>query len=210
LFFSFCSIHQLFGGAPLTSPSSSKVPIEKIDFEEHGIEIDTSTRIPDKEWAQSDSTNARNYCMATLEDSLSAMYSSFDTDKFDVKLRLQPLSHQFVFAYSLPLTRASVAKDPSLKDTYRALQDEKTNHSQVLEMEKDLDANSSASTIFVDVSIEFLERFQVRDKATGELVQGSEHDQSVLHLVRFEMESGDKASWNIVDWDDLLQGNIWH
>lgn len=166
------------------------------------------------DWTDEDLIAANNFCNATLDDSLRKQYSSIDLDKFDVKLRVQPTSHQIEFAYCLPLTRELVAKEPSLKETYREiLQSDVPVHalssSKLSELEEELLNKSRTSTVFIDVSIECLERFQVLDKTTGELVQGSEEDRSVMHLVRFEMQS-DNETWKIVDWDDLLKGNIWH
>ena len=81
------------------------------------------------------------------------------------------------------------------------------------------DADCYAVTIVAQVSILCSERFQVKHVETGEILQGS-HDgkeQDVVHLVRFEMvnivnEHGnlvEMGSWQITDWDDLLDGNVW-
>jgi hypothetical protein len=187
--------------------------MHKIEFGEFGIDLDTSKLSRDEQdWTDDDLTAASNYCAATIDDSLLSKYSSIDTDKFDLTLKIQPSACRLEFAYSLPLTKGLVAKDPSLKKTYRAMQEEGASRSEIMQLEKALVANSppGSNTVFADVSIKCVERFWVREKETGKLVQGSEEDQFALHLVRFEMRSTEGASWKIVDWDDSLKGNVWH
>eukprot|EP00551_Chaetoceros_affinis_P009691 CAMPEP_0203677226 /NCGR_PEP_ID=MMETSP0090-20130426/27495_1 /ASSEMBLY_ACC=CAM_ASM_001088 /TAXON_ID=426623 /ORGANISM="Chaetoceros affinis, Strain CCMP159" /LENGTH=455 /DNA_ID=CAMNT_0050544057 /DNA_START=96 /DNA_END=1460 /DNA_ORIENTATION=+ len=74
-------------------------------------------------------------------------------------------------------------------------------------------------TIIAQVAIQCDEIFQVVDVETGDTVQGDSDGrvQEVTHLVRFEMvvnldgKTGEIeiGTWQIVDWDDLLDGNIW-
>jgi len=74
-------------------------------------------------------------------------------------------------------------------------------------------------TIIAQVSIRCQELFQVKHVDTGDIVQGSQDgkQKEVVHLVRFEMvnilnENGalvQTGSWQITDWDDLMDGNIW-
>jgi len=77
------------------------------------------------------------------------------------------------------------------------------------------------------------EVFQVVDAGTGKVVQGMTGNiskagniqeskqlegENVTHLVRFEMPTfrgaepseRELGSWKIIDWDDLLHGNVWH
>lgn len=76
-------------------------------------------------------------------------------------------------------------------------------------------------TIVAQVAILCDEIFQVVDVQTGETVQGDDSNRvmkDVSHLVRFEMvvdldsETGgtELGSWQITDWDDILDGNIWY
>jgi len=77
------------------------------------------------------------------------------------------------------------------------------------------------STVIAQVLIECDEVFSVTDVATGMLLQGNGEMQRVYHLVRLEVvvkerltQGGGKTtfeveSWQIVDWDDLEDGNIW-
>ena len=74
-------------------------------------------------------------------------------------------------------------------------------------------------TIVAQVAVQCDEVFVVRDVDTGDVVQGdpSEGVNDVTHLVRFEVvvdmdgQTGEIeiGSWQITDWDDLLDGNIW-
>lgn len=76
-------------------------------------------------------------------------------------------------------------------------------------------------TIIAQVSIQCREIFCVKDVESGEVLQGEGDGQSrdVTHLVRFEIvlkENFDKGPWDmdlgrwqITDWDDLLEGNVW-
>ena len=74
-------------------------------------------------------------------------------------------------------------------------------------------------TVISQVAIQCDEIFVVRDTDTGDIVQGDakENANEVTHLVRFEtvidldMESRETqiVGWQITDWDDLLDGNIW-
>ena len=71
----------------------------------------------------------------------------------------------------------------------------------------------------MDVSIDCLEKFHVKDRIEGRVIQGDENEEKqVTHLVRFEMQTtkGDNprerelGSWYIIDIDDMLEGNVWH
>jgi len=73
-------------------------------------------------------------------------------------------------------------------------------------------------TIIAQVSVQCDELFVVRDTETGDVVQGDPDGNinDVTHLVRFEMVVDIKpnqapvlGSWQITDWDDLIDGNIW-
>jgi len=76
----------------------------------------------------------------------------------------------------------------------------------------------AVTTIIAQVSIQCREVFCVRDLESGEIVQGDTDGQprDVTHLVRFEIcikdsQEGDFeiGRWQITDWDDLLDGNVW-
>lgn len=77
----------------------------------------------------------------------------------------------------------------------------------------------SQVTIIAQVAIQCDELFQVVDVETGETIQGDPDARivEVTHLVRFETvvdldsETGEIqiGSWQITDWDDILDGNHW-
>ncbi|KAL7454344.1 hypothetical protein ACHAWC_005984 [Mediolabrus comicus] len=80
------------------------------------------------------------------------------------------------------------------------------------------DDGSGLITVIAQVSIHCREVFCVKDVVTGEILQGYEdtNPRDVTHLVRFEIvvrgspELGlDIGRWQISDWDDLLDGNVW-
>ena len=76
------------------------------------------------------------------------------------------------------------------------------------------------STIIAQVAIHCREAFSVIDTGLGEVVQGDPDGKpiDVTHLVRFEMvvqasvQGGPSTlgKWQITDWDDLLDGNVWY
>jgi len=101
---------------------------------------------------------------------------------------------------------------------------------EVMERSAKLSGDGNAAiTIIAQVSINCKEIFCVRDVASGDIIQGYGDGQprDVTHLVRFEMvvreklanvdsledlEDGDWemeiGRWQISDWDDLLDGNV--
>lgn len=89
---------------------------------------------------------------------------------------------------------------------------------ELMERSAKLSGDDRASiTLVAQVLIRCREVFCVKDCDTGEITQGWNDvmPRDVQHLVRFEMvirESMDEGleigRWQIVDWDDLLEGNI--
>lgn len=75
-------------------------------------------------------------------------------------------------------------------------------------------------TVVAQAVIECDEVFYVRDVESGEIVQGDDDGKmkEVLHQVRFEMvvdwdwqrREMHTGNWQITDWDDLLDGNIYY
>jgi hypothetical protein len=75
-------------------------------------------------------------------------------------------------------------------------------------------------TVIAQVLISCGEIFHVRDLGLNETIQGDPEEKlrEVVHLVRFEMvvsmdaETGVSTlgHWQITDWDDLLDGNIFY
>lgn len=84
------------------------------------------------------------------------------------------------------------------------------------------DDRKGVITVIAQVSIQCREQFCVRDVETKEVIQGDGAPKDVTHLVRFEivlrepLEESEDGSWEmeigrwqITDWDDLLDGNVW-
>lgn len=76
---------------------------------------------------------------------------------------------------------------------------------------------STQLRIVAQVLVRCKEVFCIKDCDTGEIIQGYNDamPRDVPHLVRFEMvvressyEGLEIGRWQIVDWDDLLEGNI--
>ncbi len=82
------------------------------------------------------------------------------------------------------------------------------------------DADAYTRTVIADVMIKCSEFFQVQDAPTGIMLQGMGDERGeaeVLHTVRFEVvteksEDGGRkiGSWRIIDFDDMLDGNVFH
>lgn len=183
--------------------------------------MDTST-LEISEWTEEASQDALGFVEATLEETLRSKYSAIDTDAFDVKFSLAPMSYQLEHAFIIPvITREAIAKDSSLLDLYHDLDqtiiENSASYDDVKDRVETLIEKSGGSrqtfTLIVDTSVECREQFSVSNKSTGALVQGSEQEQVVMHLVRFEMVLKEKdmlTTWRVVDWDDMLGGNVWH
>ena len=97
---------------------------------------------------------------------------------------------------------------------------------EVMERSAKLSGDNNASiTIVAQVTVNCKEVFCVQDVASGDVIQGYGDGQprDVTHLVRFEMVVKEKhvdytnddpswemelGKWQITDWDDLLDGNV--
>mmetsp|Transcript_14731 Transcript_14731/g.16870 ORF Transcript_14731/g.16870 Transcript_14731/m.16870 type:complete len:423 (-) Transcript_14731:44-1312(-) len=81
-----------------------------------------------------------------------------------------------------------------------------------------------SSTVIVQILVNCEEIFRVADVVTGRILQGHKDGKvrNVSHLVRLEAVVNQKrpydkkkkpsfeiGAWQITDWDDLLEGNIW-
>eukprot|EP00978_Attheya_sp_CCMP212_P005377 scaffold12028_cov50-Attheya_sp.AAC.3 len=153
-----------------------------------------------------------------------------------VQLRIQPVGAKLTSLFLVPfLTRDGVEQTPALRHAYRNIGEHLEK--KAIELERDLsfvegveEINKHGSkllrkveksdggvesTLVAQVSIQCLERFSVTDKGTGKVLQGDGKENQVQHLVRFEMavstyRDGTKniGKWQITDWDDLLDGNV--
>jgi hypothetical protein len=189
--------------------------MDNIESEKNGINLDTSIMLANTEWTSVISDNAREYSQNTIDEAILSHYNSVDISQLDVTLSMKVMGSFLESIFLLPFTRSQIADEPSIRDTYRALLLAAREKSpDVAELEKILFEKSdslSRCTIFADVSIISMEKFEVKNKNTGELLQGYDDGKLriVYHLVRFEKDSvGD--GWKVVDWDDMLEGNTWY
>ena len=162
-------------------------------------------------------------------------------NEVDVFFYLQPISSRLEHIFLVPsLTRDDVHQNESLRGAYQAIEHSfhDTGDMQLVsDMAEDLTRRvqhgGSKRSLIMDVSIDCLERFWVKQHESkedndenndnsGVIIQGEEceegEEKHVTHLVRFEMVTkkgrnrGERelGSWYIIDVDDMLNGNVWH
>ena len=155
-------------------------------------------------------------------------YKLLDCSAF--KLDMKVIDYKLESAFVVPMfTRQDVKKNPKLKGAYQAIEQEfatSANVQLVREMGEQLAKETDFSgnrVIIADVSIQCMESLQIFNK-DDELIQGTKDAQPVTHLVRFEMVTNKEqdetndittsgriiTNWKIIDWDDMLDGNVWH
>jgi len=160
-------------------------------------------------------------CSHILEKKLIELYANVDPSTTDLLLCMKPLSSKLQNVFSVIFTREIIEEDASLVEKGRSMRYASRvtrDPLEVTRMLNDLDEKGkpiALFTVIADVSIQCLEAFAVTDKTTGDIVSGSKESQEVTHLVRFEvttnLEGGRHlGEWRIVDWDDLLEGNVWY
>lgn len=202
------------------------VPVSKIDKGGDGIEVDTAV-LRDQasnNWTDEDMKSSKKFVEETLEERLRCKYVNIiDPENYDFKFKCRPLDYALEYAYVIPiLTREIVAQDPSLLELYRDLDQSilsRTSPDDIQEQVQKLMGrvkNGEATfTLIVDMSVKCMESFSISNRGNGDIIQGSDDEQEVYHLVRFENiaqinKEPALGNWIISDWDDLLEGNIWH
>jgi len=197
----------------------------------------------DQPMAEEDREAITKYVNSMIEENLLKLYPQQPSfSAHGIYFQLKPIASRLESAFLVPsLTREDVKKNPVLKGAYSQITKkwEKSQSVAILrEMSEELhDKTSHKGTkrsIIIDVSIDCLEIFQLKNKVTGRIIQGNDDDscdgehmfgeervmkeEKVTHLVRFEMETykgnahGQRklGSWKIIDIDDMLNGNVWH
>ena len=139
-----------------------------------------------------------------LEENLYELFEGarrFGKESFEIQLKTQPTAWYLISANVIPfVTRQDVKIKPSLKSALKDLQDQFKNvpksrqnmNELVLEAKKWFQKETGHNewrTICVQVEIQCNEIFYVRDRETGEIVQGNENgtEKKVTHVVKFEM-----------------------
>ena len=190
---------------------------------------------------EEDHQASAEYVESMIEESLLQLYPKPSSSSIEmphqISFQLKPIASRLESAFLVPsLTRNDVKSLPKLKGSYSRIEAEwkKTQSMSILrdmaeELHKQTDHGGSKRSLIIDISVDCLEIFQIRDKKTGTILQGQGFGESeseeggvkeatVTHLVRFEAETmkGEKpgerilGSWQIIDIDDMLNGNVWH
>lgn len=160
----------------------------------------------------------------------------FPYPKYSIQLETKPYDAELISLYPIPiLTRENTRQNPELKlEARRILQEYfltgginqfMVNCMSLAEKTARLNNEESSSllvqtTVTAQVLLKCKESFLVKDLETDEIIQGDGLVRDVYHLVRFEqiyrndLAQGyglvDQGNWKIVDWDDLLDGNIFY
>lgn len=169
------------------------------------------------------------YLTSMVDKNLLARYQLVDTESIHLKLSITPTSAKLQHLFAIPmLTREIVEQKPELTGAYLRIEkefEETKSYDRVREMTyalaDDVGRDSYKRTVIAEAVIQCSEFFQVRDAATGEILRGMEDEddaEEVAHLVRFEVvtdkkddgQGRDRGNWKIIDWDDLLEGNVFH
>jgi len=185
---------------------------------------------------EEDKKASSNYVESMMEKRLLNLYHP---SAHDIYFQLKPIASRLESAFLVTsITRKDVIENPSLKGAYTNISNEwkKSKSVSILrQMADELHSKTSHKgayrSIIVDVSVDCLEAFQITDKETGTIVQSSGGDEGdlfeedkikeenvVTHLVRFEMVTSkgknrnerNLGTWQIIDIDDMLNGNVWH
>ena len=177
-----------------------------------------------------------DYLSSMMDDDLIKIYNDTNHKLVDCsvfKLDMKVIDYKLESAFVVPMfTRQDVKNNPKLKGAYRAIEQEFATSADVQlvrEMGEQLAKETEFSgnrVIIADVSIQCMESLQIFNK-DKELIQGTTNDaQPVTHLLRFEMVTNKEqdetnngmttssgrtiTNWKIIDWDDMLDGNVWH
>mmetsp|Transcript_27607 Transcript_27607/g.61379 ORF Transcript_27607/g.61379 Transcript_27607/m.61379 type:complete len:273 (-) Transcript_27607:147-965(-) len=212
-----------------TSPTNgSSTDSEEETISEAGD--DATSNASKREISEADMEETNALVEAMLEEDLLALYKNIDPTNIQIKFKMRPLSWHFESAFLVPMfTRDHVKRDPSLKGAYQEIETEFVESgsvAKVREMGEKLNKQAGGGgmrTLIAEVSVDCLESLQVYNAETGELIQGSvdedgtAKEKEVQHLVRMEMatsrgpEGGRLlGSWQVIDIDDMLEGNVWH
>mmetsp|Transcript_12758 Transcript_12758/g.18600 ORF Transcript_12758/g.18600 Transcript_12758/m.18600 type:complete len:209 (-) Transcript_12758:72-698(-) len=173
--------------------------------------------------------DVNNFLSSILDSKLQNLYSTLPSSQnIQINFMMQPISYKLQHAFLVPMfTRTHVQQNPNLLGAYTKIEMEfqKTGSPQVVQqmandiIDNQMKGETGFRSIIIDVAVDCLEVFSLVDGTTGEVLRGDGKEREVTHLVRFEMETSSGGSkkgervlgqWKIIDWDDLLEGNVWH
>ncbi|KAL3790039.1 hypothetical protein HJC23_011395 [Cyclotella cryptica] len=170
------------------------------------------------------------YLNSMMDKTLLARYQLVDKNAIHLKLSIRPTSANLQHMFAIPLlTREIVERKPHLKGGYLRIEkefEETKSYDRVREMTyalaDEVGRDNFQRTVVAEAAIRCLEFFQVKDATTGEILRGmqdGEEEEEVVHVVRFEVVTDKRqdggpgrevGNWKIIDWDDLLEGNVFH
>jgi hypothetical protein len=153
-------------------------------------------------------------------------------DQLIISLKSEPKRALLYTVFGVPfLTKARAEADTTLLNRIRELlslvrEDPETAFSGLndfIRQESAWSKDKMETTIELQVLVECEEQFQVRDRKTGVLLQGTEDGlaRTVMHLVRLEtnvswrgrfprMPTCTQENWRITDIDDLVGSQKWY
>jgi len=173
------------------------------------------------------STEDNEYLNSMMDKKLLKQYQ-INPENMHLKFPLQPIEAklQHLFAVPLPgLTREIVEGNPYIRGSIYRLHsayDENGFDEHYFDLLTDFAKHGpDKGTVIAEAAIKCLEFFQVKDTASGHVVQGMDdgsEEEEVVHIVRFEVVTDGKqdggereiGNWKITDVDDLLEGNLFH
>lgn len=237
------SAHPAFGGAPIPYPSSlggggddvsvnTSLNNDTTSINDTKTELvnntDTNGPIADTK-EQSDDlfcSQIKDMMIAPLRELFESAHKS-GKDQLIIQLHMEPIRALCYSIRAAPyVTRAETAKNPDKLQKMRNLRRlAPTDAFRTIFklLERDLARSGRLeSTVEVQVLVLCNESFQVRDRASGMVVQGTEDGavRGVAHLVRLECTAINEMSesdtqdyhtdWQITDIDDLLGPTAWY
>lgn len=210
------------------SESSTGEAMGEIKGEEIGVKMDSDSPSSGDD---SDAPDATDMLDRPLRRIFQSAHDS-GRDQLIIRLRSQPKRALLYTVFGVPfLTKARAEGDTSLLNRIRELlslvrEDPDTAFSGLndfIRQESAWGKDKMDTTIEVQVLVECEEQFQVRDRKTGIVVQGSEDGlvRTVMHLVRLEtnvswrgrfpqIPSRTQENWRITDIDDLVGSKKWY
>jgi hypothetical protein len=203
----------------LSNTSSSRDDAVTIDSDE--IDFEDIIHNPEERSTELDRLSPM------LEAKFLEIYKTSTTNagEAEICLKCKPHSAELISLYCIPyISRSNVLEEASLVAFYRSMLEKRAMDRQedLALLRKDyMETGRMESTVIAQVMVWCNEIFYVKDKNTGDLLQGQDDETSknVPHLVRMEMtvktEKGNnggflnsQSNWIITDIDDLVEGNL--
>ncbi|EED90836.1 predicted protein [Thalassiosira pseudonana CCMP1335] len=218
-----------------------KVPV-KNDYPVISVDTSVSIKVRDDDDVVADATDTSNddnedtsvetneYLNVMFDKKLLQQYKHINPQNTQLKLTIRPLEATLCSIFAVPmLYREIVEEKPHLKGGYQRIEKafkESKSYEKVKELTYELadeiGKDSYKRTVIAEATIRCMEFFQVKDRRSGDVVEGMQdgaEEEEVVHVVRFEVVTDKRrdgelgrevGNWKIIDWDDMLDGNIFH